>query len=220
MSLILDALKKLDREKSSRRDGTASIVSEILRPDLPRSGKRILTYCAAILFTAVIAAGITYAVMERYGYLPKSSLPAPVNPPAPSQQVAVAPLPPEPVRDAREGISQVPLKMQNQAESKKPAASVNEKRTSRNIIAEDTDIAPGNKKKSDGHVSKELAATVPSLKLSGIIWHEDHKERRAMINGTIATEGSVVEGVKVVEIHPNKVRFSYNGKPYEISMGK
>jgi hypothetical protein len=41
-----------------------------------------------------------------------------------------------------------------------------------------------------------------------------------MINGTIATEGSVIEGVKVVEIHPNKVRFSYNGQPYEISMGK
>lgn len=38
------------------------------------------------------------------------------------------------------------------------------------------------------------------------------KERRAMINGTIATEGPFIEGVKVVEIHSNKVRFSYNSK--------
>ena len=35
MSLILDALKKLDREKSSRRNGTANIAVEILRPDAP-----------------------------------------------------------------------------------------------------------------------------------------------------------------------------------------
>jgi general secretion pathway protein B len=220
MSLILDALKKLDREKSSRRNGVANIAVEILRSDLPRSGKRILIYCTAIFFTAVIAAGITYAVMAQLGYLPKSSPPAPVNPPAPSQQVAVAPLPTEPVRDTREGAGQAPLKMENQAESKKPADSVNEKKTSRDVFAEEADTAPRNMKKSDRHVSKEPATTAPSLKLSGIIWHEEPKERRAMINGTIATEGSVIEGVKVVEIHPNKVRFSYNGQPYEISMGK
>jgi general secretion pathway protein B len=220
MSLILDALKKLDREKSSRRNGTANIAVEILRSDLPRSGKRILIYCTAIFFTAVIAAGITYAVMAQFGYLPKSPPPAPVNPPIPGQQVAAAPLPPEPVRDARERASQAPLKMQNQAESKKSASSVNEKKTSSTVIAEETDIAPGNMKKSDRHVSKEPATTAPLLKLSGIIWHEEPKERRAMINGTIATEGSVIEGVKVVEIHPDKVRFSYNGQPYEISMGK
>jgi len=220
MSLILDALKKLDREKSSRRNGTANIAVEILRHDLPRSGKRIWIYGAAIVFTAVIAAGVTYVVMAQFGYLPKSSPPAPVNPPALSQQVAAAPLPAEPVRDDREGVSQAPTKIQNQAESKKMAASVNGKKTSRNVIGEEAGLAPGNINRSNGQISKGPAADAPSLKLSGIIWHEEPNERRAMINGTIASEGSIVEGVKVVEIHPNSVRFSYKGKPFEISMGK
>jgi general secretion pathway protein B len=220
MSLILDALKKLDREKSSRRNGTANIALEILRPDSPRARKRILLYGAAVFFTAVIAAAITYTVMAQFGYLPKSLPPSPVNPPAPTQQVAVAPLPPTPVHDVREESVLVPSKIQSTAESKKPAISVDVKKTRRNVIPEEVDIAPGNIKKSAERVSKEPAADVPSLKLSGIIWHEEPKERRAMINGTIATEGSLVEGVKVVEIHSNKVRFSFNGKSFEISMGK
>jgi len=220
MSLILDALKKLDREKSSRRNGTANIALEILRPDRPRSGKRILLYGAAILFTAVIAAAITYAMMAQFGYLPKSSPPSPVDPPAPTQQFAVAPLPSTPVHDVLEKSGLVPSKIQSNAESKKPEISANEKKTRRNVIPEEADIARGNIKKSAERVSKGPATDVPSLKLSGIIWHEEPKERRAMINGTIATEGSLVEGVKVVEIHPNRVRFSFNGKPFEVSMGK
>ena len=45
MSLILDALKKLDREKSTRRDRTANIAADILGPDLPRPGKRDQAVC-------------------------------------------------------------------------------------------------------------------------------------------------------------------------------
>ncbi len=58
------------------------------------------------------------------------------------------------------------------------------------------------------------------MKLSGIVWQEEPGERRAMINGHIATEGSMVEGVKVVEIHPTRVRFSHNGRSFEITLGQ
>ncbi len=112
MSLILEALKKLDREKSSRRNGTANIAVEILRPDLPRPGKRIPLYFAAVSLTAVVTAAITYAVMTQFGFLSKSSPPASVDAPAPSQQVAPAPLSREPVRDARDEISRMPPKIQ------------------------------------------------------------------------------------------------------------
>jgi len=37
---------------------------------------------------------------------------------------------------------------------------------------------------------------------------KEPEERRAMINGTIAAEGSIVSDVKIIEIHPNKVRLS------------
>jgi general secretion pathway protein B len=231
MSLILDALKKLDREKSSRRSGTANIAIEILRPDLPRPGKRNLLYFAAVSLTAVATVAITYGVMGGFGFLSKSSPPALVNPPASTQQVAppplepgslmkpsppapvsppaltqqVAPAPPltpEPVRDARDEISRVPPKIQNQAESKPPAISLGEKKTRQNVISQEADVAPG------------------TIKLSGILWHEEPSERRAAVNGTVITEGSVIEGVKVVEIFPTRVRFSYNGRPFEISMSE
>jgi hypothetical protein len=37
-----------------------------------------------------------------------------------------------------------------------------------------------------------------------------------VINGTITTEQSVIEGVKIEEIYPNRVRLSYNDRPFEI----
>ena len=67
MSLILDALKKLDREKSSRRNGTANIAAEILKPSMSRPGKRILRYFTTISLTAIAAAAITYAAMGGFG---------------------------------------------------------------------------------------------------------------------------------------------------------
>jgi general secretion pathway protein B len=220
MSLILDALKKLDREKSSRRNGTANIAVEILRDDLPRPGKRIPVYFVAVSLTAVATAAITYAVMMEFGFLSKSSPPAPVNPPAPSQQVA--PLPPshEPVRDTRDEISRVPPKIQNHAESKTPATSLDEKEASQNVILEKANVAPGDTNKITEHTPNGSATTPPPLTLSGIVWSEEPSKRIAVINGTITNEGSVIEGVKVEEIYPNRVRFSHNGRPFEIVMFK
>ena len=54
MSQILDALKKLDRERSSRPNGAADIAVEILRPNLPRPAKRILRYIPAVSLRAVV----------------------------------------------------------------------------------------------------------------------------------------------------------------------
>ena len=224
MSLILDALKKLDREKSSRRNAAANIAIEILRPDLPRPGKRTPLYFAAISLTAVATAAITYAVVEL-GFLSKSSPPTPMNPPAPSQQVAPAPLSHEPVRDTRDEISRVAPKIQIPAESKKPESFPVEKEVDRKVIPEEASVAPEKRKipteqtpPSPQQTPKESPTTPPSLKISAIVWYEEPSRRFAMINGTITYEGSVIEGVKVEEIYSNRVRFSYNGRPFEISI--
>jgi hypothetical protein len=222
-----------------------NIAVEILRPDPPRPGKKSL-YVATVSLTAIAAMVMTYAVMSRFGLLskssppeqksapastqpispaqpeasiwsrslpsaptnlpkpaqqvapapldsglfPKSSQPAPTSPPAPSQQVAPVPLSQEPAREAREEISRVPPKIQPPAESKIPKIGVSS---------------------PDGS-----ATTLPSLKISAIVWYEERSKRFAMVNGVIANEGSVVEGVKVEEIYPDRVRFSHNGRPFEI----
>jgi hypothetical protein len=247
MSVILDALRKLDREKSSRRSGTAHIAVEILRPDLPHPGKRIPLYFAVVFLTAIAAAATTYAVMVEFGFLrkssppkavssplpnqtaptspdagflPPSSLPAPIYPPKLNQPVAPTPISPESALEARDKISQAPPKIENPAENKSPEVSRGGKETSQHLIVEKEIVAPGNTKKPVERTPDGSVATRPSLKLSAIVWYEETAKRFAMINGTIVTEGSIIEGVKVVEIYPTRVRFSHNGQPFEISMDR
>jgi general secretion pathway protein B len=230
MSVILDVLKKLDREKSSRRSAAANIALEILKPDPPRSQKRNPLYFATVGLTALAAAAITYALMGS-GFLSKSPSPKPVNPPttsqeiattpkdpgslsksslppaksppAPSQRVAPDPPPLESGRDAREGISRVPPEVRTPAENKIPAISPVEKEA----------VPAPPQKAPDTSV-----ITPPSLKISAIIWYEDPSKRFAMINDTMTHEGSVIEEVMVEEIYPNRVRFSHNGRHFEISV--
>jgi len=107
MSLILDALKKLDREKPTHRDRTVSIAADILGPDLPRPGKRIRLYAVTVFLTAVAATVITYAVVVHFG-LPSKSSPSPsVSPQTTGGQVASAPPSREPVDEGRREMSAV-----------------------------------------------------------------------------------------------------------------
>ena len=329
MSLILDALKKLDREKSSRRERTGNIASGILRPDPPRPERKRFLYLGAASVSA-LAAALTYGVME-YGFPVKTAtlnrLPAAaVNPPVAKQQVAAAlplreparegrqelkpaPAKPEPpsqapaqpvspapasreanaiaakpaaavaeaaataakpaaavspppaaaspspaaasppgaaaplprreqaaaapdsretapaARDSRDPAPAAPAetrgapaKNQNPPEVKSAAVTPAEKRPPQRTVAEAPPVALPAPAKPADPAQAGLPGDPPSLKLSGIVWHEDPSARRAVVNGTFATEGSVIEGVKVVEIHPNRVTFSHNGRPFEIVM--
>lgn len=220
MSVILDALRKLDREKSSRRNGAGHIAVEILRPDLPRPAKKAPLYIVTVSLTAIAAAALTYALMSELGFLSKSSLPVPVSLPSPSQQAAPAPVSREPVRNAQDEINRVPLKIETPAGSKPTEASLDEKKTNPNVIPEEAKVAPGNIKKTPEHTPTGSATTPPSVKISAIVWYEDPSKRFAMINGMITTEGSLIEGVKVVEINPTVVRFLHNGQYFEIPISK
>jgi len=223
MSVILDALKKLEREKSSRRSGAADIALEILRPDLPRPGKRIPLYVAIAFLTSIATAAITYSVMVKSGFLLKSPPPAAMNPPALNQQAAPVPIPSEPARDTRDEISPAPPKIQSPVKSKRPvAASVenkgDEKKLNRNVSPREADIAVEKTKMPPEHTPKGSATASPSLNISAIVWYEEPSKRFAMINGLIVTEGAFVEGMKVEEIYPDRVRFLHNGQHLEISI--
>jgi len=283
MSVILDALKKLDREKASRRHGTANIAAEILRPDLPRTPKRTPLLLAIVVFTALVTAALTYTVVKSYfaskplssvaanspakveesspgpRYSPpaeltrvapspasgkttsspspkadsqtKPSPPPPVSlsvvtpsaasppvatPPAPSQPLTPATASPGPVQATREEINPVPAKIEPPVESKPAPSSPPEKETGQNGIMGRTNMTPGNTEQPV-HRSPVTPSLDPSaLRVSAIVWHEEPSKRIAVINGTITTEQSLIEGAKVVEISPNRVRLSYNGRAFEI----
>lgn len=220
MSVILDALRKLDREKSSRRNGTANIAVEVLRPDLSRPGKKVPLYISAVSLAAIAAAAITYVLMSEPGSLSKPSPPVPVSLPAPNQQATPAPRSREPVRDAQNEISRVPPTNEAPAGNKSTETSSSEKKTGQKVISEEAEVAPADTKKPAEHAPVASSAPPPSLKISAIVWYEDPSKRFAMINGTISTEGSLVDGVKVVEIHPTGVRFLHNDQYFEIPISK
>jgi general secretion pathway protein B len=229
MSVILDALKKLDRERSSRQSGPADIAAEILKPDLPRPGTKIPLYAAVAFFTAVATVGITYSVMVKRSSPAKSSAPVAMSSPAPQQPADAVLLSREPVPEPPDELSPVPPKVQVPLKTKEPPASLTEdksekKKTNQNVISKEvkklkeTESTPRETKISPEQVPAGPAATPPSLNISAIVWYEEPARRFAMINGTIATEGSVIEGMKVEEIYPTRVRFLHNGQHFEISI--
>ena len=244
MSVILDALKKLDREKSARRSGSLNIAVEILRPDLPRPEKRILPYVAAV---SLATAAITYFIVGEFRSLKKISSPREtiisdslrqvssvppeptlalkpspppsVNSPLASQQALPAPLPREPIRDVREDIRQVAPKTQLPDETKIPSTPQIDKKTDQKTALEEVRVDPGISKKPTEGTPEGSPPAQRSLRISGIIWSEQPSNRLAVINGITITEGSIIEGVKVVEIFPTHVRFLQNDRPFEISLG-
>lgn len=251
MSVILDALKKLDREKSIRQPSTANIAVEILRPDLPRPENRFFRYFAPILLTAIGATLITYFTMVYF--LKKSSPPASMissatsqrvisSPeesnvhlksmtPSPSQPMEPASVYREPLHETRKEMGQVAPKMEVPPQSKvsgenkvlsesKPIpAPLEEKKADAPVISEKKDILPGKVPEKVPQTQVTESATTPSLlKVSAIVWYDDPSMRFAIINGLKVTEGSLIEGVKVVEIKPTSVRLFHNEKYFELSI--
>jgi general secretion pathway protein B len=221
MSVILDALRKLDREKSPRRSGTVNIAVEILRPDLPRPGKRIPLYAAVAFLTAIATAAITYSVMVKGGFPAKSSPPLAMNSPVPHPPAEAVFPSGEPVREHRGELSPVAQKILAPPNSKNPPASLPEnkgdqKETDQNVILKEADIAPEKARVPAEHPPHGSATVSPSLNISAIVWYEEPSKRFAMINGLIVTEGALVEGMKVEEIFPDRVRFLHNSQHLEI----
>lgn len=74
---------------------------------------------------------------------------------------------------------------------------------------------------SSGSAASLMApAQAPPVAVSGIAYNTSPAERLAMINGSPVAEGKSVNGVKVEEILPDRVRFSYGAKSFEVPVGR
>jgi hypothetical protein len=159
--------------------------------------------------------------MVKGGSPAKSSPPLAMNSPL-SHPPAEAVLPSsEPVRERRGDLSPVAQKIQTPVNSKKPPASLPEnkgdqKKTDQNVILKEADMAPEKARIPAEHPPYGPTTASPSLNISAIVWYEEPSKRFAMINGLIVTEGVVVEGMKVEEIFPDRVRFLHNSRHLEI----
>lgn len=189
MSLILDALRKIELERKAKRQSSQELRSEVLhyRGATPAADKRrIIPVTAAILLISVTIAGFFFFKKPEQPHIdaaqPKEILQT-ESTPATSPQ----PLQPSPAA--------LPLQPNMPAEVK---------------------TSPPQVKQAPEAISGQQNSGDEKITVSGIAWQDERSLRRAVINGHLVGEGAEIEGAKIIEIKESRVRFSRGGEIFEI----
>lgn len=236
MSSILKALKKLEEEKTARRNGT-DVARGILRnrPDENRKSGWVLPVSVAC--SAVVAALLTYFLAGGHKLTGREDAPvppgkvaseagekkAPVQVPAPAIPESAAhpvdtPAAATAVNSSRKKVAvravAVPLPAipPVRFQVKKEAKISSEKQLpgpGPRMLQKNTAVPA---KTPDVH-------SPPALRVTGIAWNRDSSERLAVVNGMPVNEGTTIEGARVEEIMKDKVRFSFENKTFDVAVG-
>jgi general secretion pathway protein B len=188
MSLILDALKKMEQEKVRRHAKSVELGSAIFQERTPARGSRWRT--PTLLAGAVVTTAASMYLFMNSG---SGKTPKPPVEPAPVVQAAPSPPPYEPAPPATiEPLQPAPLPP---AQAPAPLA------------------APPAMPVPSPSVT---AAAQSDLVVNGIAWQEERSGRRAVVNGLLVAEGDTVAGFRIRQIHPDKVIFNSGGYNVEI----
>jgi len=240
MSYILDALKKMEHEKvkKNRAGGMTSISGELFREERSRpargGGWRIIVVA---VITACLGMAATWFYLKPGKAPVKAARPAPA-PTSALQQAS--PTPPQPAAPAPAPASAPPAAApQPAAQAALPAAALKaapaaQAPAGQPVVAATAPVAApapakaeSRNKETRKQASPALVELKPSavtvappadIKVSGIAWQEERNARRAVVNGFLMKEGSVVSGARIVEIQQDRVRFSSPGGDFELSM--
>jgi len=237
MSTILDALRKAQSEQTvSKGKSMAGNESLLIHRAASRhtgsSRTRIFIFCGLALLA--VTGWVLYEPAQKIvpvkPQLAQNAQPtlataantqAPVA--IPTVPVSVVP-PPSGRTDQLMTPAQSSQKM-----SPKPVSAAPGQQPQPSYSTDDEDRADSPRKirQSQG---KNTAPTTPAtftptvstppegIKLTGIAWQDDRKNRRAVVNDLLVGEGAVIAGVKVLEIRPTMVRFEKGGSVYETTL--
>jgi general secretion pathway protein B len=213
MSYILDALKKIEHEKSKRvqPNGRVSISGDLFldrkRPPAKAGIWKIVLLIAAA--SLVTCAGTWFMLR---GNAKKSSArirsvalsaPAPVVPvPVPAAPVVVTPAVPS--------VAVPVAPKSREAVGDDDSSSREVSRLKKRIKVQPLAAAP-----------KQPVQTVQApadIKLTGIAWQDERKGRRAVINGFLLKEGAVISGAKITDIQSDRVHFTSAAGSFEIKL--
>lgn len=234
MSYILDALKKLEHDKSrkSRKDGIINISGALFEHERPKpagsaSWKIAILVAVAVLVTFGAAWLLLRPDKGREKSVAPLAVPAVPRPPALPVTVAPATLPPvppaAPVQQTPPVTASTPARVtpvrpsaspSRQPEAAVPAVAANE---------EDDDEGRASRRRPLGRSGQSSStdqsiAAPGDITLSGIAWQDERRARRAVVNGFLVREGGVVSGARITDIFQDRVRFSLSGKTFEIPL--
>jgi general secretion pathway protein B len=189
MSLILDALRKMELERKARRQSSQEIRSEVLnyRSMAPASEKsRIVPIAAALLLVSAAAFCFLYFKKQE--------------PPKTDSAITLETLKQEPTP----AMPQLPAQLPKSETPVKTALPVKV----------DSSAAPV--KQSAKTVPIKQGNGDEGITVSGIAWQDERSLRRAVINGNLVGEGAEIQGARIIEIRENRIRFSRNGDIFEV----
>lgn len=232
MSYILDALKKLEQEKSrkSRSVGKVNITGELFGGERSRPSEgRNMKIIFLVLLAVVVTFGATLFFLKGKGGRSSVSSRPVVAQPAPAVNIPVpvpAPAVPAPPVQALpvQQITTVPL----QATAPAPAPVVAQPAPTNDDMSDDDE---GRERRRRRHrIPAAAASSQPQataalksgqapadIKVSGIAWQDERSARRAVVNGFLLREGAVVSGAKITEILQDRVKFSLSGTTFEVT---
>lgn len=207
MSLILDALRKMEQERKAQQGGGIDLRPEVLgrsriEPERRPWGKPFFLIAAGVV---LLAAGAGGGIALKKGAEPKLPEQSPVasrSEATPAEAIAPPELPPPslpPAPPAQPAVSEPPEPAPLPAPTAMPAP----RRVQRPIAVE-------------SQSSSEYPGA--NLTVSGIAWQDERSLRRAVVNGNLVGEGAEVAGARVVEIGERRVKFSQGGRTISVSL--
>lgn len=244
MSLILDALRKMEQERKSRR-GAGDLRPEVLRYRGEASPQQQKPYLLVAAGVVLLAAGVVAGIMvkgnpevERAANLSPAPTAAVVTAPtapaaatapiapaasmapaAPSLPAAVPVTPPQATPTPTTAAAPAPSARVGDADAMPADALLRSKRLRKSVS--DRPAAMETARKPQGRATHlesqdEVLANIPDITISGIAWQDERSLRRAVLNGALVGEGAEVAGARVVEIKETRVRLSRGGRLFDV----
>lgn len=222
MSSILKALNKLEQESAALKREPLKIDAEILRGSSPAGISPLkLILAATILFTS--GGGATYLYlnpepMAAQMFRSPESPPTPVSParhsaiPPKADPVAIEYITPEAQRTVQHYKKNQPT----------PQKHLSPHQTTAHVQRKELSSAGSKSNRSNKPESAAFSVEpvrIPTLKVNGIAF-QDGSDSVAVVNNIPVAKGSLIEGVRVVEILRDRVQFRKGEHAFDILLGK
>jgi hypothetical protein len=205
MSYILDALKKTEYEKNRivHSDVKFSISDELFHDRKQPTTKMGVWKVMLLLVAAsmITGAGTWFALRGKSGMVHTAT------------NLSVLPLAVSVVSaTANNPVRLQPTKAVLPAKSAVVTATTHKPQLIR------IDNRKLSSKKFDLNQSVQIIQAPADIKLLGVAWQDDRASRRAIINGFLLKEGSVVSGAKITDIKVDRVRFLSPSGIFEVKL--
>jgi general secretion pathway protein B len=190
MSLILDALRKIELERKAKR-----LSSQLIRNDVLQYRGIAPPAVKAPVIPILVGLLLISAAAGCFFYFTKPQ-PAKIDTAMSQKVLQEESTPIKPVQPLQPAPATQPLQETVPAEAKHPAPPI---------------------KKSAETVTMQQRSGIEGFTVSGIAWQDEHSLRRAVINGKLVGEGAEIDGAKIIEIKESRVIFRRGGNDFEVA---